>query len=81
MIDFVGEAGQNLTEKAVVIADCNCHERARLVEQELLKRYHLKESGVIDMKGISSLYASDGGVIIAFWICVRVCLDGFYMGK
>lgn len=66
MIDFVGEVGQNLTEKTVVIANCNCHERAKSVEQELLKRYHFKESVVIDTKGISSLYANDGGVIIAF---------------
>lgn len=66
MIDFVGEVGQNLTEKTVVIANCNCHERAKTVEQELLERYHFKESVVIDTKGISSLYANDGGVIVAF---------------
>ncbi|MCM1180293.1 MAG: DegV family protein [Clostridium sp.] len=66
MVDFVGEIGQNLTDKTVVIANCNCLERAKAVERELMERYHFKESVVIDTRGISSLYANDGGVIIAF---------------
>ncbi|MDE6759180.1 MAG: DegV family protein [Lachnospiraceae bacterium] len=66
MIDFIGEVGQNLTEKTVVIANCNCLERAKAVEQELMERYHFKDSVVIDTRGISSLYANDGGVIVAF---------------
>lgn len=66
MIDFVGEVGKNLTEKTVIIANCNCYERAKEVERELLERYRFKESVIIDTKGISSLYANDGGVIISF---------------
>lgn len=66
MIDFVGEVGKNLTEKTVIIANCNCYERAKEVERELLERYRFKESIIIDTKGISSLYANDGGVIISF---------------
>lgn len=66
MIDFVGEVGQNLTEKTVIISNCNCHERAKNVEKELLERYHFKDSLVIDTRGISSLYANDGGIIISF---------------
>ncbi|MDE6435268.1 MAG: hypothetical protein K2L07_13680 [Lachnospiraceae bacterium] len=49
-----------------MIANCNCHERARSVGQELLKRYYFKESVVIDTKGIRLLYANDGGVMIGF---------------
>lgn len=66
MVDFVGEVGENLTEKTVIIANCNCRERAKQVEQELMERYHFKESMVIDTRGISSLYANDGGVIVSF---------------
>lgn len=66
MVDFVGEVGENLTEKTVIIAHCNCHERAKEVEKELMERYHFKESMVIDTRGISSLYANDGGVIVSF---------------
>lgn len=66
MVDFVGEVGENLTEKAVIIANCNCYERAKEVEKELMERYHFKESMIIDTRGISSLYANDGGVIVSF---------------
>lgn len=66
MVDFVGEVGENLTEKTVIIANCNCYERAKAVEKELMERYHFKESMIIDTRGISSLYANDGGVIVAF---------------
>ena len=66
MVDFVGEVGENLTEKTVIIANCNCRERAKQVEKELMERYHFKESMVIDTRGISSLYANDGGVIVSF---------------
>lgn len=66
MVTFVGEVGENLTEKTVIIANCNCRERAKQVEKELMERYHFKESMVIDTRGISSLYANDGGVIVSF---------------
>lgn len=66
MVAFVGEVGENLTEKTVIIANCNCRERAKQVEKELMERYHFKESMVIDTRGISSLYANDGGVIVSF---------------
>ena len=66
MIDYVGEVGTNLTEKVVVIAHCNCLERAKSVEKKLLERYSFKDSLIIDTKGISSMYANDGGVIVAF---------------
>lgn len=66
MVAFVGEVGENLTGKTVIIANCNCRERAKQVEKELMERYHFKESMVIDTRGISSLYANDGGVIVSF---------------
>ncbi len=66
MVDYVGEVGTNLTDRVVVIAHCNCIERAKCVEKKLLERYSFKESLIIDTKGISSMYANDGGVIVAF---------------
>ncbi|MCM1158655.1 MAG: DegV family protein [Bacteroidales bacterium] len=66
MVDYIGEVGDNFPEKTVIIAHCNCKERAREVENALMARYHFKSSRIIDTKGISSLYANDGGVIVAF---------------
>lgn len=66
MIDYVGEVGTNLTDKVVVIAHCNCVERAKNVEKKLLEKYGFKDSIIIDTKGISTMYANDGGVIVSF---------------
>lgn len=66
MITYIGEVGQHFSEKTVIIANCNCLGRAKEVEKELMERYHFKDSLIIDTKGISSLYAADGGIIISF---------------
>ena len=66
MIEYIGEVGTNLSDKVVVIAHCNCLERAKGVEKKLMEKYGFKSSLIIDTKGISSMYASDGGVIVAF---------------
>lgn len=66
MVDYIGEVGDNFPDKTVIVAHCNCNERAREVENALMARYHFKSSRIIDTKGISSLYANDGGVIVAF---------------
>lgn len=66
MITYIGEVGQHFSEKTVIIANCNCPGRAKEVEKELMERYHFKDSLIIDTKGISSLYAADGGIIISF---------------
>lgn len=66
MIDYIGGIGEHFSEKTVIIANCNCPERAKQVESELMNKYHFKESLVINTRGISSLYAADGGIIISF---------------
>lgn len=66
LIDYAGSVGKNLSEKTVIISHCNCLERAKEVEKELKERYNFKDSLIIDTKGISTLYANDGGVIITF---------------
>lgn len=66
MIEYIGEIGQHFSEKTVIIANCNCPERAKAVEKELMERYHFKESLIISTKGISSLYAANGGIIVSF---------------
>lgn len=66
MVDYIGEVGENLEEKDLIIANCNCLERAKGVEEKIKERYACKSVKIIDTKGISSLYAADGGIIVAF---------------
>lgn len=64
MIDcFISEL-KDPEEKIVAISYCNCKERADMIKEEILKRVKVKDIFTIDTRGISSMYASDGGVIL-----------------
>ena len=64
MVDYVAEGLKNPAEKILAISHCNCPERAQMVKEEILKKVKVKDVLVLDTAGVSSLYASDGGVII-----------------
>jgi len=69
MVDSVlAEAAANLKntlECNLVIAHCNCRERAEYVKELFLSRARYKAVYINDTSGLSSLYANDGGIIVA----------------
>lgn len=65
MVDKLVSEVKNPEEKVLGISHCNCRDRAEAVKEMLEKRIRIKEVFIIDTRGISSLYASDGGVIVA----------------
>lgn len=65
-VEVIGEQGEKLEEKIIGIAHCNCRERAEKFKEELLKRYRFKDIIIIEMAGISTVYANDGGLVVAF---------------
>ena len=64
MADYVAEEIKNPAEKIVAISHCNCPERAQFVKEEIAKRVSVKDFLILDTAGVSSLYASDGGIIV-----------------
>lgn len=64
MVDYIADGVKSPEEKTLAISHCNCPERAQMVKEEILKRVSVKDVIVLDTAGISSLYASDGGVIV-----------------
>ncbi|GAA0796730.1 DegV family protein [Faecalicatena orotica] len=64
MVDHIVEDVENSEEKILAISHCNCKERALEVEKSLLARAKFKSSFIIDTAGISTMYASDGGIIV-----------------
>lgn len=50
--------------KTLAISHCNCPERAEEVKRMILERVKVKDCFIVDTAGISSLYASDGGIIV-----------------
>lgn len=65
-LEIIGEEGNNLEEKILGIAHCNCLDRALSFKEEVLKKYNFKGIVIVEMKGLSSTYADDGGLVIAF---------------
>lgn len=64
MIDTLVKNLKNPEEKIIAISHCNCGERAQKAKEEILKRVSVKDIFVLDTRGISSMYANDGGIII-----------------
>ncbi|MEE1314485.1 MAG: DegV family protein [Faecalimonas sp.] len=64
MIDvFVSEL-KNPEEKIVAISHCHCFERALEVKRMIQEKVRTKKIILLDTRGISSTYASDGGIIV-----------------
>jgi len=66
LIDMIGEIGENLEEKTLGIAHCNCLKRAEEFRDAVLKKYNFKNIIIVSMNGLSSVYANEGGLVIAF---------------
>lgn len=65
MTDLVASELKDGENKTIMITHCNCPQRAEIVKSLLESKVNCKAITVEDTAGISSMYASDGGVIIA----------------
>ncbi len=66
LAEIIGEQGEQIEDKVLGIAHCNCFERALAFKEEALKRYNFKDIVIVEMRGVSTIYANDGGIVIAF---------------
>ena len=65
MVDVFAEKIKYPEEKIVAISHCNCYERAMDVKRMIEAKITPKKIIVLDTRGISSTYASDGGIIVS----------------
>ena len=45
---------------------CNCRERAEFVRDEVLKKVPFGDVIILEAAGVSSMYANDGGIVVAY---------------
>lgn len=64
MVDAVVNDAQHVETKTLAVSHCNCPERAEMVKEALLERLAVQDVFVLDTRGVSSMYANDGGIII-----------------
>jgi DegV family protein with EDD domain len=65
MVDCVIADLKDPESKVLAISHCNCPQRAQDVKKMLEERVKLKDIIILDTRGVSSMYANDGGVIVA----------------
>ena len=64
MAEIVAKEAVYPEEKRLMITHCNCPARAARVKEMILSKIKVKDVLVMDTRGVSSLYANDGGVIV-----------------
>lgn len=65
MVDKIALDIKDSADKILAIAHCNCLERASEVKKMILSKMSLKDVIILDTRGISSMYANNGGIIVA----------------
>ena len=65
MVDHVIRDVSEPEEKCLMITHCNNPDRANSVKDQILAKVKFKDVLIMDTAGISSMYANDGGVIVA----------------
>lgn len=66
LIEHIDKRVKHPTEKVLAISHCNCLERAQWVKVQIEKRYAFKNIIIVDTAGVATMYANNGGIIIAF---------------
>ena len=65
MVDYIVSRTVDSDDKVLAISHCNCPSRAQILKDAIEERMKLAQVVVLDTAGVSSMYANDGGVIVA----------------
>ena len=68
LVDVIGEKGEpsKFSEKILGISHVNAYEKAKKLKDDILKKYNFKDVIIVEARGISTVYANKGGIIIAY---------------
>lgn len=66
LIDMIGDTKFDLRERVLGITHVNALEVALDLKARIEERYKFKEVLIFEASGLSSVYASDGGIVIAY---------------
>lgn len=64
MAELAAAEVKKAEERRLIITHCNAFARAEQVKNQIMARAPFKECVIMDTRGISSMYANDGGVIV-----------------
>ena len=64
MAEIVLEEAGDTKERFLMITHCNAPDRAETMKKLLMEKAEFKGCLIMDTRGVSSMYANDGGVIV-----------------
>ena len=64
MAEFAASEVGNAAGRRLIITHCNAAQRAEQVKRMILEKAGFKDCIIMDTRGVSSMYANDGGVIV-----------------
>ena len=66
MVSIAVNEGADFEKKRLCITNVNCRERAEKVRDMLTSQVKFRDAVIVDAAGVSTAYASDGGIIVTF---------------
>lgn len=66
LVEIIGEQGENIENKILGISHCNALDKAKLLEEQIRKKYNFRDIMIFDTRGIATFYAGEGGIVISF---------------
>ena len=65
MVDHIISKTKDSEYKTLAISHCNCEARAEVLKEAIQEKMKTARIVVLNTAGVSSMYANDGGVIVA----------------
>lgn len=68
MVDSVKDDLKNAKDNVFAISHCNNQKRAEFVKEQIERLFDFHEIIILEQRGLSTLYAGEGGIIVAYSI-------------
>lgn len=66
LVEMIGEYNVDFENTILGITHVNCIEKAEKLKEDIKARYPFKDIKIFKSSGLSTVYADDGGIVIAF---------------
>lgn len=66
LVEEIGKDKRDFSQLSCGISHCNCPQRAEEVKKKIQEAYNFREIVITPTRGIASVYAYDGGIVVAF---------------
>lgn len=66
LVELIRRSGRTTEGQKIVIAHCNNIDLAEQLKKLIIDAFHFAEIFIVPTRGISSMYANEGGIVLAF---------------